>query len=113
MENKECEYCKHDMEGKSIEDKYTIETMVDDVFLYNWCRCGAHTVDRIYYCPMCGRKLDEELNIPTGLTTPEEHEKYLKFGGEIKIIDPDTGRNLVIGEKGFYWENTEGEEDGE
>lgn len=59
MEDKECEYCKHDMDGKSIEDKYLIETMVDDIFLYNWCKCGAHTIDRIYYCPMCGRKLDE------------------------------------------------------
>lgn len=58
--NKECEYCKEDMEGKSIEDRFAIETMVDDVFIYNWCECGRHTVIRINYCPMCGRKLDDE-----------------------------------------------------
>lgn len=54
-----CEYCKQDMEGKSIENRYAIETMVDDIFLYNWCECGRHTVDEINYCPMCGRKLKE------------------------------------------------------
>lgn len=64
------------------------------------------------YTPNDIRKLLGLPNMPTGLTTPEEHEKYLKFGCEIKIIDPDTGRNLVIGEKGFYWINTEGDEDG-
>jgi len=53
----ECEYCKQDMEGKSIENRYAIETMVDDIFLYNWCECGRHTVAEINYCPMCGRKL--------------------------------------------------------
>ena len=54
----DCEYCKEDMEGKPIEDKLSIDTMVDDIFIYNWCDCGRHTVIEISYCPMCGRKLD-------------------------------------------------------
>lgn len=53
MEVERCEYCKEDMEGKPIENRYAIETMVDDVFLYAWCDCGKHTVARINYCPMC------------------------------------------------------------
>ena len=57
--NKECEYCKENMEGEFIAE-YGIETMVDDVFIYNWCECGRHHIIRINYCPMCGRKLDEE-----------------------------------------------------
>lgn len=46
--------------GKYIEDKYAIETMVDDIFLYSWCECGRHTVAEINFCPMCGRDLREE-----------------------------------------------------
>ena len=57
----ECEYCKEDMEGKPIEDKLSIDTMVDDIFIYNWCDCGRHTVIEISYCPMCGRKLDRNV----------------------------------------------------
>ena len=53
----ECKYCKNDMEGEYIENKYDIETMVDDVFLYNWCDCGRHVVVRINYCPMCRKKV--------------------------------------------------------
>lgn len=56
-----CEYCKEDMQGKPIEDKFAIETMVDDVFLYNWCECGRHTIDEINFCPMCGRNLKMEV----------------------------------------------------
>ena len=52
-----CEYCKEDMESKSISNKYAIETIVDGEFLYNYCECGLHTVVKINYCPMCGRKL--------------------------------------------------------
>lgn len=55
-----CKYCKGDMEGKPIENRYAIETMVDDIFLYNWCECGRHTVDEINYCPMCGRYLKDK-----------------------------------------------------
>ena len=54
---RKCEYCKEDMEGKAIENRFSIETMVDDVFLYAWCNCGLRTVAEINYCPMCGRKL--------------------------------------------------------
>lgn len=57
----ECEYCKENMEGKYVEDRYSIETMVDDTFIYNWCECGRHTVIKINYCPMCGRNLKDEI----------------------------------------------------
>ena len=30
-----CEYCKEDMESKSISNKYAIETIGDGEFLYN------------------------------------------------------------------------------
>lgn len=59
MKEDNCKYCKEDMEGKSIEKRYAIETMVDDIFLYAWCKCGRHTVAEIKYCPMCGRKLGD------------------------------------------------------
>lgn len=57
----QCKYCKDDMEGKEINCKgsHAIETYIDDAFLYEYCKCGCHTVKRIYYCPMCGRKLGE------------------------------------------------------
>ena len=48
-----CEYCKNDMEGKPLEDRYTIESIVDNTFLYCYCKCGCHTVVKINYCPMC------------------------------------------------------------
>lgn len=56
----ECEYCKCDMEGESLEDRYAIESMVDNVFIYNWCECGKHTIYEINFCPMCGRRLKGE-----------------------------------------------------
>lgn len=59
MKEDNCKYCKEDMEGKAIEKRYAIETMVDDVFLYAWCKCGRHTVAEIKYCPMCGRRLGD------------------------------------------------------
>lgn len=59
MTNKECEYCKDDMQGKPIENRYAIETIVDDCFLYAYCDCGRHTVVPIHFCPMCGRKLPD------------------------------------------------------
>lgn len=54
-----CEYCKENMEGQPIpgEGEIAIETVVDDVFIYDYCDCGRHTVKRINYCPMCGKKL--------------------------------------------------------
>lgn len=58
-----CEFCeKDDLESKPVSEQFSftpgIETIVDDVFLYNYCNCGRHTVLRIHYCPMCGRRLD-------------------------------------------------------
>ena len=55
-----CEYCKKNMESKYISNKYTIETIVDETFLYNYCHCGSHTVIKINYCPMCGKRLGAE-----------------------------------------------------
>ena len=56
-----CKYCKENMEGQPIpgEGEIAIETIVDDVFIYDYCDCGKHTVKKINYCPMCGRKLGE------------------------------------------------------
>lgn len=58
-EVKECEYCsKENMENKPIHNM-TIETILDDIFLYLCCDCGRHQVVKINYCPMCGRKLSD------------------------------------------------------
>lgn len=53
-----CKYCKENMGGKLIpaEGEVAIENLVDDVFIYNYCKCGRHTVIRINNCPMCRKK---------------------------------------------------------
>lgn len=58
MSKDECKYCKENMQGEPIEDRYAIETMIDGIFIYNWCECGKKTIFKINYCPMCGRKLE-------------------------------------------------------
>lgn len=60
LNENECEYCRHDMQGKNIEDRFAIDGLVDDSLLYNWCECGRHTIYEINFCPMCGRKLKED-----------------------------------------------------
>ena len=56
-----CEYCEKDyLNSKPIENRYAIDIIVDDTFLYTYCECGSHVVAKINYCPMCGRKLREE-----------------------------------------------------
>ena len=57
-----CDFCKEDMEGKSlpVEGEHSIDTFIDDIFLYEYCECGRRTVKEINYCPMCGRKLKED-----------------------------------------------------
>ena len=54
-----CEYCKENMKSKAIEDKYSIEIIISENFLYLYCNCGRHVVAEIKYCPMCGRRLGE------------------------------------------------------
>ncbi len=59
-----CEFCNgEELSSKPISDqlnfKTSLETIVDDTFLYNYCDCGRKTVLRINFCPMCGRKLSE------------------------------------------------------
>ena len=54
-----CMYCKKNMESRAIEDKYAIEIIISESFLYLYCDCGRHVVAEINYCPMCGRRLGE------------------------------------------------------
>ena len=50
-----CKYCKEEMKGKPLEvdGASAIETIIDNSFLYEYCKCGCHTVKSIKYCPMC------------------------------------------------------------
>ena len=51
-----CEYCKENMKSKAIEDKYSIEIIISESFLYLYCDCGRHVVAEINYYPMCRKE---------------------------------------------------------
>jgi hypothetical protein len=59
-----CEFCENaeEMGNKPIEDKYAIELLIDNEFLYVWCDCGRKLVTEINFCPICGRDLRSEEN---------------------------------------------------
>ena len=61
-----CEFCENkvDMGNKPIENRYGIDLMIDGSFLYAWCDCGRKVVKEIIFCPICGRKLEEEKELP-------------------------------------------------
>lgn len=57
-----CEYCS----GKFVGDKPItpisspesgIELVVEGGFIYAYCECGIHSVEKIKYCPVCGEEL--------------------------------------------------------
>lgn len=61
-----CEYCKGCEFGNTtpISSWYGVE-MLPEVFingahLYVCCDCGRCVTFSVNYCPMCGRKLDDE-----------------------------------------------------
>ena len=63
--NKGCEYCA----GYEAEFMLPVIEMsentansldVDGNFAYIHCHCGRHTVGKINYCPMCGRRLEAQ-----------------------------------------------------
>lgn len=59
LSEKDCIYCKDNMEGECIKENCSAELIIDSDFLYTYCKCGRHSVISINYCPMCGRKLGE------------------------------------------------------
>lgn len=59
-----CKYCDGDFVGDkpicALTNKEThgIEIIVENGFIYAYCKCGRKSVVEINYCPMCGEKLN-------------------------------------------------------
>jgi len=54
-----CEYCEN--ERGRLCNQSTNEVYLSNKTIEAFCGwCGCHTTVRINYCPMCGRKLEEE-----------------------------------------------------